>query len=170
MSFSVQDPSTFRSNIQKKLCAILGDEKMGINLEKGVFNFAIKEASSRKIVKKWENSQFAQLYIDRMRSIYINLKNELLLQQLKSCEISPQTFAFMTHQEFNPDHWKEYIDRKQKRDMSKYTNNVEASTDMFVCKKCKSRRCTYYELQVRSADEPTNVFITCLDCGKNWKQ
>jgi len=167
---NIQDPNTFRSNIRKNLEKIVEDEKTSINLEKGVFNYSIKEASSRKIVKKWENSQFAQIYIDRMRTIYINLKNEMLLNQLKSKEIIPQTFAFMTHQEFNPDHWKEYIDRKLKRDMSKYTNNVEASTDMFVCKKCKSRRCTYYELQVRSADEPTNVFITCLDCGKNWKQ
>ena len=170
MSTTITDSNSFRSNIRAKLTNIIGDEKTAINLEKGVFNFAIKEASSRKIVKKWENTQFVQLYIDRMRSIYINLKNELLLNQLKSKEIPPQAFAFMTHQEFNPEHWKEYIDRKQKRDVSKYTNNVEASTDMFVCKKCKSRRCTYYELQVRSADEPTNVFITCLDCGKNWKQ
>jgi DNA-directed RNA polymerase subunit M/transcription elongation factor TFIIS len=167
---NITDPTTFRSNIRQKLEAIIDDEKIAINLEKGVFNFAIKEASSRKIVKKWENKQFIQLYMDRMRTIYINMKNEVLLNQLKSKEITPQAFAFMTHQEINPEHWKDYIDKKKKRDMSKYTNNVEASTDMFVCKKCKSRRCTYYELQVRSADEPTNVFITCLDCGKNWKQ
>lgn len=170
MATTISDSASFRTNIRRKLNVIIGDEKTAINLEKGVFNYAIKEASTRKIVKKWENSQFVQLYIDRMRSMYINLKNELLLQQLKTKEITPQSFAFMTHQELNPEHWKEYIDRKQKRDISKYTNNVEASTDMFVCKKCKSRRCTYYELQVRSADEPTNVFITCLDCGKNWKQ
>jgi DNA-directed RNA polymerase subunit M/transcription elongation factor TFIIS len=75
----------------------------------------------------------------------------------------------MTHQELNPEHWKEYIERKIKRDSSKYTTNIEASTDMFTCKKCKSKKCTYYELQTRSADEPTTVFITCLDCGKHWK-
>jgi transcription elongation factor S-II len=75
----------------------------------------------------------------------------------------------MTHQELNPEHWKEHIDRKIKRDSSKYTTNIEASTDMFTCKKCKSKKCTYYELQTRSADEPTTVFITCLDCGKHWK-
>lgn len=169
MTTTLSDPTAFRNNIRNKLNAIIGDENTAINLEKGVFNFAIKEASSRKIVKKWENKQFVQLYMDRMRSIYINLKNEMLLDQLKTKEILPQTFAFMTHQEFCPEHWKEYIDRKQKRDMSKYTNNVEASTDMFVCKKCKSRRCTYYELQTRSADEPSSIFVSCLDCGKQWR-
>jgi transcription elongation factor S-II len=92
-----------------------------------------------------------------------------LLEQIKNREIKPENVAFMTHQELNPEHWKEYIERKIKRDSSKYTTNIEASTDMFTCKKCKSKKCTYYELQTRSADEPTTVFITCLDCGKHWK-
>jgi transcription elongation factor S-II len=28
---------------------------------------------------------------------------------------------------------------------------------------------TYYEMQTRSADEPMTVFVSCLNCGKNWK-
>ena len=56
-----------------------------------------------------------------------------------------------------------------KRDVSKFNTNTQASTDMFTCRKCKSKRCTYYELQTRSADEPATIFVTCLDCGKNWK-
>jgi len=48
--------------------------------------------------------------------------------------------------------------------------NIQASTDMFTCKKCKSKRTTYYEAQIRSADEPATIFITCIDCGKHWKQ
>jgi len=75
----------------------------------------------------------------------------------------------MTHQEMNPAHWRALIDKKIKRDANKYTTNIKASTDMFTCKKCKSKRCTYYELQTRSADEPATIFVTCLDCGKNWK-
>jgi len=30
----------------------------------------------------------------------------------------------------------------------------QASTDAFKCGKCKQRKCTYYQLQTRSADEP----------------
>jgi len=148
---------------------ILDDETKSINLEKGIYNFAIKEANSRKIVKKWENTHFVQLYLDRLRTIYINLKNDDLLQLVKQGEITPQTLAFMTHQELNPEHWREHIERKIKRDASKFVNNIQASTDMFTCKKCKSKRCTYYELQTRSADEPATIFVTCLDCGKHWK-
>jgi transcription elongation factor S-II len=165
----ITEPNTFRENIRKKLNGILNNEIHSINLEKGIYNFAIKEANQRKIIKKWENPHFTQLYVDRLRSIYINLKSPDLLEQIKNREIKPENVAFMTHQELNPEHWKEYIERKIKRDSSKYTTNIEASTDMFTCKKCKSKKCTYYELQTRSADEPTTVFITCLDCGKHWK-
>ena len=83
--------------------------------------------------------------------------------------MTPQQLAFMTHQEMYPELWKELIEQKMKRDESKMTQRLEASTDMFTCKKCKSKRCTYYELQTRSADEPATIFVTCLDCGKNWK-
>jgi transcription elongation factor S-II len=88
---------------------------------------------------------------------------------LKTNELKPQTYAFMTHQEMNPERWKSLIEDKIKRDASKFKTNIEASTDMFTCKKCKSKKCTYYELQTRSADEPATIFITCLDCGKHWK-
>ena len=104
-----------------------------------------------------------------MRSIYLNLKNPKLLDSLKSSEINTETLAYMTHQEMNPDHWKGLIDKKMRRDANKYNNNTQASTDMFTCGKCKSKRCTYYELQTRSADEPATIFVTCLECGKNWK-
>lgn len=167
---NISNPEVFRKNICNKLTPILEDVTMVINLEKGIFNFAIKEANSRKIVKKWDNPLFVQLYIDRLRSVYINLKNETLLNQIKNKEIASHTIAFMTHQEFNPEHWKEHIDRKIKRDSSKYTTNIEASTDMFTCKRCKSKRCTYYELQTRSADEPSTIFVSCLDCGKQFKR
>jgi len=166
---TIRDPETFRKKMCDVLTKMLEDESLGTNLEKGVYNYTIKEATSRKIIKKWENQHFARIYLDRMRTVYINLKNTQVLQQIKNKELAPHVVAFMTHQEFNPERWKELIERKIKRDAAKYTMNIEASTDMFTCKKCRSKRCTYYELQTRSADEPATIFVTCLDCGKHWK-
>jgi len=168
--YKIPNPDTFRKNIQTKFKDIVADEALSMNLEKGVFNYAIKEAGIRKIIKKWENPYFAQIYLDRLRSIYINLKNPKLLDQIKSGEVLPQNIAFMTHQELNPDHWRELIDKKIKRDANKYANTIKATTDMFTCRKCKSKNCTHYELQTRSADEPATIFITCLDCGTNMKK
>jgi len=166
----IPDPEKFRKNIADKLQVIIDDEKKGINLERGVYNYSIKEANSRKIIKKWENPYFVQIYVDHLRSIYTNLKNPELLTMIGNNEMTPQTLAFMTHQEMNHEHWRGMIDRKIKRDASKFTTNVQASTDMFTCRKCKSKRCTFYEMQIRSADEPATIFVTCLDCGKNFKR
>jgi len=170
MSYKIQNPETFRNNIRQKLVQKINNEnKVASNLEKAIFNYAIKEATQRKIIKKWENPYFVQLYVDRLRTIFQNLSNPEILSQLQSNELHPQTLAFMTHQEMNPERWKTLIQQKIKRDASKFDTNIEASTDMFTCKKCRSKKCTYYELQTRSADEPATIFITCLDCGKHWK-
>jgi transcription elongation factor S-II len=165
------EPQQFRINIKNKLSEKIGTQyiKVASNLEKAIFNYAIKEATQKKIIKKWENPYFKQLYVDRLRTIVNNLKHTEIIQQLQSEELKPQVFAFMTHQEMNPSRWSTLIQQKIKRDASKFNTNIEASTDMFTCKKCKSKKCTYYELQTRSADEPATIFITCLDCGKHWK-
>ena len=175
-SVSISNIESFRNNIRSKLTEKIASDsgltvnaKIAVNLEKAVFNYAIKEASQKKIIKKWENPYFKQLYLDRLRTIVNNLKNPEILQQLQTSELKPEIFAFMTHQEMNPQRWTQLIQNKMKRDASKFDMNIEASTDMFTCKKCKSKKCTYYELQTRSADEPATIFVTCLDCGKHWK-
>lgn len=164
----IDNPELFRENITKKINAIINDDKMAINVEKAIFNFAIKEANSRRIVKKWLNPQFSQLYIDRLRSIWSNLKNEEFTEKIKTGEIEPEDLLRMTHQEMKPERWRELIDRKIKRDESKFVNRTQASTDMFKCRKCHKNRCTYYSLQIRSSDEPETIFVTCLDCGCNF--
>ena len=174
MVYIIENPEKFRSNVLNKLKENFGtindeNETFFINLEKGIYNYAIKEANTKKIIKKWDNIYFTQLYIDRLRSIFINLKNPLFQELIKTDELTPQTIAFMTHQEMNPERWRVLINNKMIRDASKYVTNIAASTDMYTCKKCKSKKCTYYELQTRSADEPATIFVTCLDCGKHWK-
>ena len=96
-------------------------------------------------------------------------KNTQLVDLLRRGDMEPQQLAFMTHQEYNPERWRKLIETKMKRDESKYTDNIQASTSMYTCKKCKSKRCTYYEMQTRSADEPATIFVTCLDCDKHWR-
>ena len=168
-SRKIENPEQFRLNIRGKLNEIIENEKHSTNLEKGIFNYALKEASSRKVVKKWDNQYFVQIYIDRLRSIYLNLKNPEILEQIKSEAIQAHTVAFMTHQEMRPDEWKELIEEKAKRDANKFETNVEASTDTFTCRKCKQNKCTYYQMQTRSADEPCTNFVQCLNCGQRWK-
>jgi len=167
---TIKSPEEFRNNIRVKLQEFLHDAKNAKNLEIGVYNYALKEASNRKVVKKWDNPYFVQLYTDQLRSVYLNLKNQIFLrEQVESGEIKAHKIAFMTHQEMAPEKWDALIQAKIKRDKTKYETNMEAATDTFKCRKCHTNKCTYYQLQTRSADEPMTTFVTCLECGNRWK-
>ena len=137
-------------------------------MEIGIYNYCIKEAERRKIVKKWDNRLFVKIYLNHTKSILMNL-NDNIINQIKNKELKAQSVAFMTHQELYPEKWSELIEIKMKRDKVKFENNIEATTDTFTCRKCKSNKCSYYLLQTRSADEPMTCYVTCLECGKRWK-
>jgi transcription elongation factor S-II len=171
----IQDVVTFRQNIRNKLNLLIENEEKSINLEKGIFNSSIQEAKKKKIVRKWDNKNFIMLYIVRLKSIMINLNkdshvhNLSLLKKLKENEFPAYKLAFMNEREMFPNKWKELVDAKIQRDNHLYEENLAAATDEFKCYKCKKRKCSYYQLQTRSADEPMTTFITCLNCGNHWK-
>ena len=87
-------------------------ETIATNLEKGIFNYTIREATTRNVIKKWDNTKFCQIYIDRLRSIYLNLKNPEFLGKIQRMEIDPSKYATMTHQDIQPELWKEMIEKK----------------------------------------------------------
>jgi DNA-directed RNA polymerase subunit M/transcription elongation factor TFIIS len=168
----ITNPDQFRSNVQSKLQLFFKSEKAdkhATNLEKGIHNWALKEADTRKIVKKWDNPYFIQIYLDHLRTVYNNLKNQKLVQLVDSGEIKSHTIAFMTHQEMQPERWEKLITAKTLRDKNKYEQQLEAMTDTFTCRKCKSKKVTYYTQQVRSADEPMSIFCQCINCGTRWR-
>ena len=165
----VSEPETFRKNIANSINSYCKDEKKSKHLEIGIYNYTINEAKNRKIVKKWDNPYFTQIYTDRVKTILKNLKiSEKLLNTLLNSK-KPHEIAFMTHQEMNTDKWQSIIDEKMKRDKSRYETRMEAPTDTFTCRRCKSKECTYYQMQTRSADEPMTTFVTCINCNNRWK-
>jgi DNA-directed RNA polymerase subunit M/transcription elongation factor TFIIS len=169
--YKISNPEVFRSNIRQKISVLMNIENNDItcgNIEKGILNYSIQEATRKNIIRKWDNSIFVSLYIDRLRSIYINLKNPILVKKIADGDIKAEEVGFMSHQEFDPEHWSKLIEVKIKKDASKFTDNIQASTDVYVCRRCKSRKCTYTEVQTRSSDESMTIFVNCLSCGKNW--
>lgn len=168
MSVVIHNPETFRKNIRKMLNAKFNDPKHGNNLERGIFNYSIKEADRMKVIKKWDNPHFVLIYQNHLRSILSNL-TEHWVREINEGRIASQKIAFMTHQELNHEKWSELIETKSKRDKNKFEVTMAASTDTFTCRKCKGNQCTYYLQQVRSADEPMTCFCTCITCGNRWK-
>ena len=164
----ITNSEAFRKKVVGKIQLKLGDETKSINLERGIFNVTLKEADQHKVLKKWEHTQFVILYLNKLRSVYLNLTDDLV-DNIKNGNIKSQTIAFMTHQELQPDKWEGLIESKIKRDKTKFESNIEAATDTFQCRKCKSKKCTYYQMQTRSADEPMTTFVTCIECDNRWK-
>ena len=111
----VEEPTTFRANLVQNLNKIIKDEKLALNVEKGIFNYTIKTCKHRNIVRKWDNKYFVQIYIDRFKSIYLNINpkstagTRSLLNKIKKKKIKAKDLAFMNHQELNPKKWKQLI-------------------------------------------------------------
>ena len=172
---NISKPNDFRKNVRNKLNKIIRKKKISLNLEKGIYNFTIKTAKQKNIIRNWNNSTFVMLYVDKLKSIMINLnvkssvENKDLLKKLKNGDCKPHELAFMSCQEMFPEKWKYLVDAKIKRDKKEGEVDLSAATDEFFCFKCKKRKCSYYEMQTRSADEPMTTFVTCLLCGNNWK-
>ena len=171
----VTDPAVFRTNIRERINKYLNNDVWSINLEKGIFNYAIGEARKRKVVRKWDSSNFVLLYVNKVRNIMDNINpdshvcNTDLLGKIKDSELSIYKLASMNPRDLYPEHWQELVAAKIKRDNHLYDEDLASATDEFKCYKCKTRKCTYYQLQTRSADEAMTTFVTCLKCGNHWK-
>ncbi|KZT65836.1 hypothetical protein DAEQUDRAFT_746862 [Daedalea quercina L-15889] len=45
-----------------------------------------------------------------------------------------------------------------------------ADSTAATCPKCDHGRAYFYQLQIRSADEPMTTFYRCASCGNNWRE
>ena len=90
--YKVEDQQTFRENIRKKLVdkmtptkfpvALL--ENTALNLEKGIYNYTIQKSNERHVVKKWENTYFVEIYLDKLKTVYLNIMDVEVRKKLFS--------------------------------------------------------------------------------------
>ena len=155
---------------------IIKNQNMTNTIEESIFDFTCNESKKRKIPIRWDNISFKKIYCNKSRSIYSNIKadsyikNTNLIKKIKAKEIELSNIGSMACQALFPEHWKKMLDEKYKKDQFTYNSKPEAMTDQFKCGRCKSRECSYYEMQTRSADEAMTIFVTCINCGNRWKQ
>jgi len=171
---NLKDPT--RKFVVDKIDTLVEFYPRSRNIEIGIYNYSIKKSRENHVTRKWDNIEFKNIYMNKVRSIYTNLKkdsyvmNNELLDKLKSGEIKSYDLAYLKNHEIFTEFWKNKIDEKMKRDQLLYEMKPESMTDLFKCGKCKKRECSYYEVQTRSADEPMTVFVSCLNCKNRWKQ
>jgi len=169
MSTQITDPAQFRKNVVTRLVTRLGgNARRAHNLEVSIYNYAIHEAKTRKILRKWTNRAFITLYVDRWHAVWRNLTPYVMdlieHRSIRTCQLGELSFY-----EMNPIKWSLLLDAKHARDKTKYENTAKKIVSQFFCRKCKGCNCTYTCIQIRASDEPMTTFITCQDCGNNWK-
>jgi len=126
----------------------------------------------RAMANKWTDC--GKEYKAKFRQLSFNLKdpkNPDLRRSVSDGVIDPATLVEMSPEELGSaerrltnEAIREHATNEAVRGQKK-----EASTDAFKCGKCKQRKCTYYQLQTRSADEPMTTFVTCVNCDNRWK-
>ena len=142
-----------------------------INLERNILNYAIDANTCGK--PAWENKDFFKMYKNKFLTLQYNIgKNPKLKEHLVDKKLKTIDFVQMRPDELWPDgpyamDMEIRIHKElHKEFMSKEMKNQEG---FITCNRCKSKKTTYYQLQTRSADEPMTTFVSCFNCGKNWK-
>ncbi|KAG0242685.1 RNA polymerase II elongation factor [Mortierella sp. GBA43] len=115
----------------------------------------------------------SKAYRERIRVFFMNLRknNPELRDAVVSGEVAVEDFCNYTPADMATAESKARDRAMQLENMfkAKGAEEQQAETDMFKCGKCKGRKCRYYQMQTRSADEPMTTFVTCINCGNRWK-
>lgn len=146
-----------------ELIKLLNDSDLAIEIEKGLFEFSLIQTT----IKNYEYNITPAIYDDKIYDIISNIKDNDtgLIEKIRNNLIKPYFIAFLSPQQLNPKAWEDIL--KKKKYIEDKQNNM-AFSDLYLCHKCKSRKCKVTELQIRSVDEPATKFITCLVCYSTW--
>jgi transcription elongation factor S-II len=149
----------------KQFTTILGNGEIAVAIEKAIYDMYTFKLDVNEYEQKGR-----QLAINLDTKSYV--KNTYLYPMVISGKISPQQLVHLLPQDLFPEKWEQTIhDNQELLKKQIEGSKARATTDMFICPKCKKRETSYYEQQTRGSDEPMTKFITCVaeGCGKHWK-
>lgn len=147
------------------------DEAVSAETERGVFNACLGMADARTVPCDWASPSFQALYEAKARSAIVNADpahNAELRARIDHNEFEPRMLAFLRPELLLPAKWRDIEDRESKRNDLIAAGGVVRWSDTYRCSKCKKNECKVFELQTRSADEATTIFVHCR-CGHRWK-
>ena len=164
-----------RENCLNKLNELLENEEISAKIEGSIYQYVIDVICIPKNLQpNWDNFYFKRGYMNKCISIYSNLNknsyvgNKDLIDRIISGKIDASRIAFLSPQELFPENWNEFLDKKKAEDEFFYTKKMESYTDEFKCGRCKMSKCTIYQVQLRSADEPSTSMLQCINCHHKW--
>ena len=149
-----------------KINKFVNDDIKSIEIEDGIYSFSTSYAEDNNNI-----DILTDIYLHNVDNIVSNLdkcniNNTYLIQVIDDNMMPLNTIASLSPDKLFPEKWKPII---EKMEWLEYKKKNMATTDIFYCHKCGKRKCTFYQLQTRSADEPMTTFVNCLVCGNAWK-
>lgn len=165
-----------RERVQAMYAGTLQDPDVAANLELATYNWLLRTCERDGIPRYWEDKRLRYRYTNRALAIDANMKRDdgaLMARLLDPADaaVTAKKLVEMTPQQMRPEFWEQQIERTVKRQLRRESplNLDDAPDGVFTCGKCRDKKTVYRCVQIRAADEPMTVFVSCLKCGENWK-
>lgn len=147
------------------------------DIEKSCYNSVIKNCKKLEDppCRKWTSQLFLTMYSTKCGIIYNllnpdSMSNELynssLLDNILSNKIDVREIGDKSEKELCP---KSIEQEKKQIELRSEQHVKEKESNLFRCPKCKERRVTYREVQLRALDEAPDYSCKCLNCGTRFK-
>lgn len=142
-----------------------------------LLEYAASVGVDRDAARRIEEHVFAahegapRAYLPAMRARLYNVETNPALRT-----IDPARIAVMSDAEMRRGTVLEDIQRSEETRNARFEamlqeryDSVESQQTTMRCRKCKRSNLAFEQKQTRGADEAMTVFMTCKDCGANWK-
>lgn len=129
-------------------------------IERNCFNSACAKVDEYHEAKNWDNKNFIFVYNQITYKLQRNICTSLV-EAIIAGDIS------LNSQQLNPSANQIYRDQIESRKKQVIKKKYSA---LYTCSKCKGTKTTEIEMQTRSLDEGSTLFIQCEieGCGHSW--
>jgi transcription elongation factor S-II len=165
-----------RERVREMYGGVVGCATTAANLELATYNWLLRSCERDGIPRYWEDKRLRYRYTTKAQSIASNLKRDdgALLARLmdpQDAGVTVKKLLDMTPQQMRPGMWEELYQKTMRHRLRRESplNLKDVPDGVFTCGKCNDKKTVYSCAQLRSADEPMTVFVSCLNCGENWK-
>lgn len=161
----------YREQARTCLTNYVGDQ-IAAGIESGIYQYAMDKAIDYQIDIDFTDINFRRTYANKLLGIIVNLQDDSYVQnpqfreRILSGEIDPTTVARMRPHEICPEKWEDVIQMTAK--MAELAEQSGRTTDSYTCARCNRNKCTYFDMQSRSMDEPMTRYFRCCHCGHQW--
>jgi len=138
-------------------------------MERDCMNKIVKECGEKFMDRCWAKKEFVERYSTELYRHISSLRSGDYLKRLSKGELDPKLVAELSNSEIAPENYEEEIKIINKR-MEQQIK--EKYTTKHTCKICKGRKIKYQETSGRSlgADEISQFYYKCADCGYGWME